>query len=189
MKLDVSLIDGYDAMTLEQKVEALLGLDMDPTKAGFRTQADFDKIMTENAEKKKLIKELEKKQTGEKDELTKRLEQLEEANKALERTNQIASTEAQFLGMGYSKDLAKKAAEATVDGKMADLMAAQQEFLKAHDEALKAEALKGMTPPQNGSGGDGSSKSEAEQIAERIGKAESGSMKASNDILSQYLVN
>lgn len=188
MKVDTSLIQGYDTMTSEQKIEALLGLDMDPTKAGFRSQADFDKIMTENAEKKKRIKELETKGAADKDELTKRLEELEESNKNLLRASNIASTTAQFIGMGYDEALAKEAAEASADGDMAKLFAAQQKFLKAHDEAIKKEALKGMTPPQGGSGGSGDADKAAEALAKQIGQQQAAAVKTSGDILGQYMI-
>lgn len=188
MKVDVSLIEGYEAMTPEQKVEALLKFEMDPTKNGFRTQADFDKVMSENAEKKKRIKELETQAGTEKDDLTKRLEELEKNNKELQRANLVASTTAQFIGMGYEEALAKEAAEASADGDMTKLFAAQQKFLKTHDEKLKAEALKNMKPPQGGAGGN-DEKSFGDKFAENIGKSVAASQKASADVLSQYQIN
>lgn len=191
MKVDTSLIEGFEAMTMEQKLEALLKLDMDPTKLGFKTQADFDKVMTENAEKKKRIKELETQGRGNDDEktaLTKRLEELEESNKTLLRNAQIASTTSQFIGMGYDEALAKEAAEASADGDMAKLFAAQQKFIKAHDEKLKAEALKGMRPPVGGGKGGSDETDEGVKMAQTLAKARSESLKTSNDILDQYLV-
>lgn len=189
MKLDTSLIEGFDSMTAEQKVEALTKFEMDPTKAGFKTQADFDKIMTENAEKKKRIKELENQGNSndeEKTALTKRLEELEESNKKLIRDSQIASHTARFIGMGYEESLAKEAAEASADGDMTKLFEVQAKFLKAHDEKLKADALRNMRRPQGGGNDDGSD--DGTSIAAGIGKRQSEARKTSSDILSKYKV-
>lgn len=184
MKIDTSLIEGFDTMTPEQRVEALQNFDLDPTKAGFRTQADFDRVSSESAERKRRIKELE--QAGDNTDLTKRLEELEAANKALVRENLIASNASRFTAMGYSADLAQEAAVASADGDQTKLFEIQAKFLEAHDKALKAQALKDMKGLQHG--GDNPKSEDADlELARKFGKMTADANKAASDVLSHYI--
>ena len=128
MKIDIAGIEGFDGMTAEQKVEALLGYDLDPAKAGFKTQEEFDKIMTENKQKKDEIRKL-KEGAGANAELEKRLAELEERNKELDRQSRMANLKASFTELGYSKELAEEAAKASVENDTAKVIEIQSKFL------------------------------------------------------------
>lgn len=188
MKIDVSLIEGFDTMTPEQKVDALQNFEMDPTKAGFRTQADFDRVSSESAERKRKIRELEEKGNPNTD-LEKMIQALQESNKKLERDNLISKEAANYISLGYEKDLAQQAAEASADGDRTKLFELQTKFLEAHDKALKAQALKDMKGLQGGNGDPGTDpeKEKILEMAKNFGKTSAEQRKASQDVLSHYM--
>ena len=80
------------------------------------------------------------------------IEQLRAENEAMKRNQGVAERAASYIGVGFDADLAKKAAEASFDGKHEDFMTYLKAFLEAHDKALKADALRN-NPRPNGSGG------------------------------------
>lgn len=57
-----------------------------------------------------------------------------------------------YMGIGYSKELAEKVAEAELDGK--DVTKYHQEFIKAHDAEVEAKLMKN-NPSLKGGGGNG----------------------------------
>jgi hypothetical protein len=185
MKINTGAIEGFETMTAEQKVEALLGLDMDPTKSGFRTQEEFDRIMTENKQKKDEIRKL-KENVGANTELEKRLAELEEKNKELDRLSRMASLKASFTELGYSKELAEEAAKASVENDTAKVLEIQSKFLVERDKKIREDAMKKMRRP--GGGGDDGDKNELVDIAKSIGKSQAEAAKAASDALSNYLI-
>ena len=59
MNIDTSTIEGFDGMTAEQKVEALLKVEV-PEKvdlSGYIQKSQFDKVSSELAEAKKTLRE------------------------------------------------------------------------------------------------------------------------------------
>lgn len=186
MKIDITGIEGFDGMTAEQKVEALLGYDLDPAKAGFKTQEEFDKIMTENKQKKDEIRKL-KEGAGANAELEKRLAELEERNKELDRQSRMANLKASFTELGYSKELAEEAAKASVENDTAKVIEIQSKFLVEREKKIREEALKKMRRP-GGGGDDDGEKNPYIDIAKNIGKAQAESAKAASDALSRYML-
>ena len=53
----------------------------------------------------------------------------------------MSGYQAQCLALGYSQELALKAAEAMADGNAAEIMNCQQEFLEVKQKELEAAAL------------------------------------------------
>lgn len=186
MKISTEGIEGFEGMTAEQKVEALLGLEVDPTKAGFKTQEEFDRIMTENKQKKDEIRKL-KEGAGAKTELEQRIAELEEKNKELDRQSKLASLKASFTELGYSKELATEAAQASVDNDTAKVLEIQSKFLVERDKKIREEALKKMRRPGGGEGGD-DDKNPLVEAAKLLGKARAESDKTAADALSNYII-
>ena len=79
------------------------------------------------------------------------IEQLKAENEAMKRNQGVAERIAAYVGVGFSADLAKKAAEASFDGKFDDFMVTLKAFLTEHDKALAADALRNN--PRPGAGG------------------------------------
>lgn len=70
----------------------------------------------------------------------------------LERKDKIHDFTESFMDLGYSKEDAKKAATAQVDGDTDVLFAIQREFTKAQAEAEKQKLLSELPPPNLGTG-------------------------------------
>lgn len=154
-KIDTKLIEGYDAMTPEQKIVALTGYDMpDPDYTGYVKKEVFDKAAAESAEWKRkhnaLLSEEDKKKQADAEVLQKMEQELTD----LRREKTISEYTAQFVAAGYGKDLADATAKAMADGDMAKVFANQQKFITEHDKAYKAELLKDTPKPQGGGGSD-----------------------------------
>ena len=79
------------------------------------------------------------------------IEQLKAENEAMRRNQGVAERVASYVSVGFSADLAKKAAEASFDGKHDDFMTALKAFLTEHDKQLAADALRNN--PRPGAGG------------------------------------
>ena len=145
MKLDTARIAGFDEMTAEDQVKALLGLELEEPASNDdemrKLKAALSKANSEASEWKKALRE---KQTEEERKAAERAEHdksIEEELKSLRRDKTVSGYQAQYLSLGYSKDLALKAAEAMADGDAATSLACQQEFIEAKTKELEAAAL------------------------------------------------
>lgn len=76
----------------------------------------------------------------------------DERLKELERKDKVHDLTENFMDLGYSKELAKKAAEAQVDGDTATLFKIQQEVQDSLLKAKEAEWLKSRPEINSGSG-------------------------------------
>ena len=145
MKLDTARIAGFDEMTAEDQVKALLGLELEEPASNDdemrKLKAALSKANSEASEWKKALRE---KQTEEERKAAERAEHdksIEEELKSLRRDKTVSGYQAQYLSLGYSKDLALKAAEAMADGDAATSLACQQEFIEAKTKEIEAAAL------------------------------------------------
>ena len=153
-KINVSSIEGYAEMTVEQKLAALEAYEMsDPDYSGYVKKEAFDKTASELAEIKRkhnaLLSEDERNKQATEEELTTLRAKVE----AMEKEKLVANHKAEFLAMGYDESLAEASAKALVDGDTAKVFANQKEFLKAHDKYIKAEILGNTPKPPAGEGG------------------------------------
>lgn len=121
--------------------------------------SDNEKLKAANtkasADASRYKKEWQSKQT----EAEREAQEKEEAMEALrtrlaelERANTVSTYENAYISMGYSKELANRRAELMADGKVAEALEVEKEFLVAHDKELGASATKGMSKPPLGSG-------------------------------------
>ena len=154
-KINVSSIEGYAEMTVEQKLAALEAYEMsDPDYSGYVKKEAFDKTASELAEMKRkhnaLLSEEEQKKQANDEELT----TLRQRVADMEKKELIAGHKAKFLAMGYDEALADATAKAMVDGDTDKVFANHKKFLEAHDKSIKAELL-GATPKPP-AGGEGS---------------------------------
>ena len=68
----------------------------------------------------------------------------------LRKESKINRFKANFLGSGYSDDLAQKAAEAMYENDTDALFQLQKQYLSEHDKAVKAKLMKDMPAPAIG---------------------------------------
>lgn len=160
--IDTSTIEGFDSLTAEQKVEALLGLDI-PERvdmSGYVRKDLYDKAASELSKAKK---DLAGKMTADETAAAERQAQWDElvaTNRAqAERIQklELASTEAaykaRYLAMpGFDEKLAEETAKAMAAGDMDKVFANQQKAIAEHEKRLKAELVK-QDPKPGGVGG------------------------------------
>ncbi len=152
-KIDFSKIEGYEGMTAEEKLAALEGFEIpEPDYSGYVKKDLLDKASSEAANFKKQLWE---KMTEEEAARAKADEAMAAMQAELEQLRQdkiVQEYTAQFLGIGYDKDLAKETAEALQKGDMHTVFLNQTKFATAREKALKAELLKDTPKPPAGNG-------------------------------------
>lgn len=156
-------IEGYEAMTPEEKVAALEAYE--PDMSGFVSKAALDKATSEAASYKKQLRE---KQTDEEAKAAKAaeehaalLERVEKAESALAVSNYTAA----YVAMGYEEKLAKATAEAMAKGDTETVFKNQKLHQEARDKALKAELLKQTPSPAAGNSDTGMKKDEFAKLS------------------------
>lgn len=107
-KIDVTKIEGYEAMSAEEKLAALESFELpDPDYSGWVKKDIFDKTASDLATIKKERNGAEK----EKKDIETRLIELE-------RKDKISTIKDKYMASGFSAELAMATAEAFVDGNM-----------------------------------------------------------------------
>ena len=153
-KIDVSGIEGYADMTLEEKIAALEGYEYDDHAEAVEAIAKYkdatDKATHEAAEYKKQLKAAQDAQKTGNSKADETIANLTAKVEELTRINTIATYTAQFTSMGYDAELAKATAEAQADGDTATVMANHQKFLEGFAKSIKAELLKNTPVPKQG---------------------------------------
>lgn len=153
MKVDVSNIEGYAEMSAEEKVKALEALEFDDNSAELeRYKSATSKANSEAAEYKRKLKALEEKAAEGTTESDKKMADLEEQIKTLQREKSITERKASFLKHGFDEDSAVKAAEAFTNGDSEAFFETLGSFITEHDKTFKADLLK-STPRPDGEGG------------------------------------
>lgn len=178
-KIDITKIEGFDKMSAEDKVKALLGYELpEADHTGYVKKETFDKTATELASFKKkereALSEAERKAAEQADKITEqegKITQLTEEIEAFKTREQTATYAAQYVGLGYDAELAQATAAALTKGDMKTVFANQAAFIKAHDKAYKATLMgqgKDSTPPA-GSGSEGTNYAKLRAEAESRG--------------------
>ena len=154
-KIDVTLIEGYNEMSVEDKLKALEGFQIpEPDFSGYVKKEVFDKTASELADKKKQLREKmtedeqkKQKEQGERDELQAKYDKLL-------RESEVAKNKAKLAALGYEESLADETAVAMVEGNLEKVFANQKKHLDAVEKRVRAEALRDTPKP----GPDGNSK-------------------------------
>ena len=146
MKFDSNLIPGFGEMTADEKVEALLNFEIETPapKDGdevTKLKAALSKANSDAAEWKRQFREKQTEAERAEAERKEHEEAVENELRTLRRDKTVSGYVAQYLALGYSQELALKAAEATADNDAAVIMSCQQEYLAAKTKELEAAAL------------------------------------------------
>lgn len=188
MNIDTSTIEGFESMTAEQKVDALLKVEV-PEKvdlAGYVKKDLFDKTASELAEAKKTIKAKMTDDEAAKAQADADRKALEDKYTELLRKSTIAEHTARFIAMpGYDEKLARETAEALFDGNMDQVFENQQKANAAYEKKLRAEMVK-QDPKPDGAGGDDKKKDAAVEFAGNLGKQRAESLKNANEGIKNY---
>ena len=184
-KIDVSGIEGYDSMTAEQKLAALEGMDLpEPDYTGWVKKDLFDKKASELAAANKKLGEKMTDEEKAKEEREKELTDLRTQLETLQKEKTISEFKANFIGLGYSDELAADSAKAQFEGDTVKVFANYKKFLEEHDSALKKKLLDN-TPGMPGGGG-GADETDDIRIAKQLAKEQAGGASFSEN-MKHYL--
>lgn len=188
MNIDTSTIEGFDSMTAEQKVEALLKVEV-PEKidlAGYVKKDLFDKTASELAEAKKAAKAKMTEEEAAAADRDAKWAEMEAKLKDLETEKTISTYKASYLAMpGFDEKLAEETAKALAGGDMKTVFANQQKANAAYEKKLRAEMVK-QDPKPDGAGGDDQKKDTAVEFARNLGKQRADALKSANEGLKHY---
>lgn len=160
-KIDVKLIDGFDAMTPEQKVEALQGFDFpDPDYSGYVKKGLYDKVASDLAAKKKELTAKLSEDERKQQEQTEKWENMEKELADLRKEKTVAGYKAKLVAQGYDEALADATAEAMESGDMATVFANNQTFLEKYAQKVIADKLK--RTPRGADGNPGGAMTKAD---------------------------
>lgn len=187
--IDTSTIQGFETMTAEERVEALLKLDI-PERvdlSGYVPKATADKYASEAANYKKQLSEKMTDDEKASKEAAEAHQKLQEDYNTLLKKSTISEHTAKFLAIGYDEKLARDTAEALFSGDMERVFANQQTFNASREKALRAEIMKG-TPQPNGAGDGNDHQKQDVNLGEALGKQKAESMKSTADGLKKFMV-
>lgn len=146
MKIDTAKIENYAEMTAEEKLAALEAYEFEVPKTDESEEVKKLKTALSNAnsqaaEYKRQWREKQTEAERAEAERAEREKAVEEELRMLRRDKTISGYQAQCLSLGYTQELALRAAEAMADNDAAAIMACQQEFLDAKTKEIEANAL------------------------------------------------
>ena len=147
MKIDTAKIVGFDEMSVEDKLKALTEFEFetpapkDSSDEVTKLKTALSKANSDAAEWKRQFREKQTEAERAEAERKEREAAVEEELRTLRRDKTVSGYQAQCLALGYTNELALKAAEAMADNDAAAIMACQQEFLAAKQKELEAAAL------------------------------------------------
>lgn len=181
--INTESIAGFGEMTAEQKVEALLSIEM-PDLSGYVKKDVFDKASSELAAAKKAIKDKMTEEEQAAADRDARWKEMETKLAQLEREKTESTYRAKYLSIGYDDALATETAKAMADGDMEKVFANMAKATEEQAKRIKADLLKDTPVPGGGKKTD--DKPEAVKQAEALGKARADADKTSQEILAKF---
>lgn len=194
-QFDTSSIENFDAMTSEEKLNAILNADIpeqvDMSKYILKDQ--FDKKVSElNSQNKKLKEQMnaEQQKKVEEDEAkaseAQKFADLESKYNELLKNSTLKEHTISLTGLGFDEKLAGETATAIVDGDATKLFANMKKFLETYRKSIEKE-LMDKTPGVNGNGGQGQTEDDlAVRKAKELFGNNAGTGKTYTDVMSHY---
>ena len=196
-QFDTSQIEGFEGMTAEEQVKALLGAEIpdEVDLSKYVSKEQFDKKVSDlssankklkdqmNEDQQKKLEEEEAKQQE-----AQKFADLESKYQELLKNSTLKEHTISLNGLGFDDKLAADTAAAIVDGDAAKLFKNMKTFLEGFRKSVEKE-LMDKNPGVNGNGGGGSSKEEdkAVELAKSIGKVGADNAKGYGDVMKNYL--
>lgn len=153
MKIDTSLIEGFDEMSAEEKLSALMEYEYDvPEDKSLelkRQKELIDKYSSEIATLKKEAKKGLDETERARQEVEERISALEAENSSLKRAQSVANLKASYISMGYDEKLAEQKAEAFADGDVEKVLACENKFRESIEKMIRADLIKGTPHPED----------------------------------------
>lgn len=166
MKIDVTKIEGYEAMTAEEKLKALEGYEFEEKPTDDKKWKDaVDKATAEAAKYKKELREKQTEQERLEAERAEKDKEKDEMLASLIKEKSLAEQKSNFLKVGYSEELADKSAKAIVDGDYKTVFANLGTFISERDKKKEAELLDKTKRPNGGSNASTVTKEQFENMS------------------------
>lgn len=147
-KIDTTSIEGYDSLSAEEKVKALESFSFaEPDYSGYVKKDVFDKTASELASAKKELKKNLSEEDARKAEETERIAELQSKYETLLKESEMTKSKAKYLALGYSEELADKAAKAFTEGDTEILFGIQKEYLESYKKKVQSEMMAGNPKP------------------------------------------
>ena len=151
MKINTDKIQGYNEMTVEEKLKALESYEMaDPDYSGYVKKEVFDKTASELADSKKQLREKMSADEIKAKEEAEKQEKLQSDYDALLRKVALSENKAKLLGLGYEEKLATETAEAMLDGNLEKVFANQKKHIEAVEKRIREDVLHDTPKPEGG---------------------------------------
>lgn len=155
-KINTSAIEGYEAMSAEEKLAALEALDIPDVD---KIKSALDKATSEAAGYKKQLRErMSEDEAKAAKDAEEREKEAEEHAKVLAELEQLRAEKVidqhttKFMALGYEEKLARETAKAMASGDTELVFKNQAKFIADREKALKAEILKSTPTPPAGDG-------------------------------------
>ena len=151
MKIDTTMIEGYDKMSPEEKLAALEKYEYDDGSAEIqRLKSANTKASNEAAEYKRKYKEKLSEEEKKAQEAAEKQEQMEKELERLRLKEKVSDHKAKLLADGYDEALAQSSAEALAKGDTDTFFDNQKKFITAHDKAYKKQLMNENLEPGGG---------------------------------------
>lgn len=154
-RIDTSTIKGYEEMSTEEKLKALLGLDI-PEQVDltmFVSKETADKYASEAADLKKQLRAKMSDEEAAKAQADAERAELENKYNALLKESTVSKYKAKYLSLGYDEKLAEETANALTDGDAEKVLANGEKFKTDMEKKIRAEILKDTPKPTGGGAG------------------------------------
>lgn len=173
--IDVSKIEGYEAMTDAEKVEALTAYELpEASTDGYIKKSLFDKTASELSATKKALREkmtvdearsaeiaeLQAQKQAEIDEIKAKLESVERENAKIKHVSG-------YVGIGFSKDVADAIVDAHLTGDIVAVIEHTRKHIDALKASIKAEMMNADPKPDGTAGASGNPYSPGKEAAKR----------------------
>lgn len=146
-KIDVSQIDGYENMTPEQKVEALLAQDVQGPKGKVISKEIFDKTASELAAMKRQLREKMSEEERVAAEKAQEIDAMKAELEGMKKEKALSESKSEYIALGYSSDLASDTAKALLEGDLKKVFENQKAHQEAIRKSIEAELLKQNPKP------------------------------------------
>lgn len=161
MKIDTSLIEGFDSMTPDEKVKALQDFEYsDGADEIAKLKADNAKQKTQIDSYSSQIADYKRKEKDGLSEAERKVQELEESNSTmraelekLQKESAIATYKAEYIAAGYEEKLAESTAKALAEKDYDTVLKNSKKFSEDFEKKIKADSIKGMGAPGSKGGG------------------------------------
>lgn len=191
-QISAESIEGFDSMTADEKVAALLAFQYDDgtdkikaaEENATKMKAAFDKASSEAAGYKKQLNATKTEDELKRQESEETLNALKAELAEFKQREQISTAKAAFLGGGFDDANATDAANAFIVGDIEKMSSALKKFRESIEVSTKSKLMGSNPKPESGSKTDDDGADNT--IAVQLGKERAERVKKAQSILDHY---